>query len=917
MSADSNSNNNGINNNGINNGTVANPANPANPTGQNMNPYNYMDIVIGGQIASQLSRFNSKDGFTLMNIGILLTTLSLWEIKGGLTSTVTLIKENYKPFFMGIYTGIASYKASFWSRSGDPKNIFISNQIAYELAPHYKKTYTMQVINEFVECFIYFLQRKNENKTQNVTVLYDVLDDQGIVFENMEKTVITEKYDNIQIQFKDIQIRLKNQIQFAYENSVSNDSIKRSNQFKALNHETNLVQQVDQWIVDNKYKVTYLDQLIDDPCISLLFETLRNQATKQDSSLRNIVTVDVIKDMRVIDNLQVKGFVYKTTITESAMYAACNASGVNNQIPEKLVLAILKYHFPKLVLEISLNQLILLTTMIASTYHSNGRSLVPVKGIYIKDNRLYFLDLELAIPLPLLEIQHRYTYSISYPLKILDETRFCFNNTVGGHMYTTLKQYIYFTQTIFHKSLMKMQLGIRWTAGCGHYKQNVHISYLDNKYIDGAKEIDTQVPVKGFNPSLKMSSDTGTASPSGGSSNSGSSSSGSSSSGSSNAASNATKEKTFVFESVSTAAQTDELFHEFIKHIKDLSKIIHSSGNNVDIFRIQLNKTKKRETVPNPEYEEFVEKRKMLAAGGNEGGGDGEDAEESGGGKRKGRRGGLRSSFLFADEIPEKNIINETVMTDIDVKLVNHGYKSFDTLYLKKNDEKKLLSVLNKFQTKKEILKAFGLPNKCCILFDGQPGTGKSSCILTIASYLKKSIYYMSFKNIETNSDLQTVFDHVINNCNGGIIVIEDIDAIGNFLHKRDEKWANKENLQNTEDPISLAYFLNLLQGTITPDGLIFIATTNHLEVLDPAFYRDGRFDVKIAMTECDEYQLNRIYHKFINRKIPEKYIPLLLEQKITPAKFIFYIKDYMDDPEYTDSDILDGFFESLRNSVF
>jgi len=202
----------------------------------------------------------------------------------------------------------------------------------------------------------------------------------------------------------------------------------------------------------------------------------------------------------------------------------------------------------------------------------------------------------------------------------------------------------------------------------------------------------------------------------------------------------------------------------------------------------------------------------------------------------------------------------------------------------------------------------------------------------------------MSFQNVKTNEDFQFMVNHVVKNCNGGICVVEDIDAIGNFAHERFTKIetteddfvkigfrgkldkANKVNINKVDtskvdtskvdtnttetmemgtNDLSLAYFLNLLQGTITPDGLIFIATTNHLDKLDPAFYRDGRFDVKIKMTEADAYQLQKIYNKFIGRSIPEMYMDILVKKKITPATFIFTIKDYICDNEYTDETIL------------
>ena len=226
--------------------------------------------------------------------------------------------------------------------------------------------------------------------------------------------------------------------------------------------------------------------------------------------------------------------------------------------------------------------------------------------------------------------------------------------------------------------------------------------------------------------------------------------------------------------------------------------------------------------------------------------------------------------------------------------------------------QKKLLSVLSKFKSNKELLKSLGLPNKLCVMLDGLPGTGKSSTILTIASYLKKDIYYLSFGDtIETNEDLQMIFDHVVKNCNGGIIVAEDIDAVGSLLHSRNGQLIENatKTMETRTQKLSLAYVLNLLQGTITPDNLIFIATTNHIEKLDPAFYRHGRFDVRITFKLSDHYQLNKIYNKFFQRNIPHSLIKRIQENKFTPAQFIFTIKDYLSE-DFTDDIILEDFLD-------
>lgn len=268
------------------------------------------------------------------------------------------------------------------------------------------------------------------------------------------------------------------------------------------------------------------------------------------------------------------------------------------------------------------------------------------------------------------------------------------------------------------------------------------------------------------------------------------------------------------------------------------------------------------------------------------------------------------------DNRNNKITINKIKLTDstVQTEKINSSYKTFDTLYLRKIDEIRLISILDNFNTRSELLQSIGIPNKLCILLEGPTGTGKSSTILTIASYLKRDIYYLSFgETIKTNEDLQMIFDHVIKNCNGGILVAEDIDCVGTLVHKRNYNIDTDYNMikiidkNDNNNKLSLSYLLNLLQGTITPDNLIFIATTNCIDNIDPAFYRHGRFDIRLNMKLCDRYQINKIYNKLLNRDIEPLVLNRIAENKYTTAQVIFTIKDYLTD-SFTDEEILKHF---------
>lgn len=247
---------------------------------------------------------------------------------------------------------------------------------------------------------------------------------------------------------------------------------------------------------------------------------------------------------------------------------------------------------------------------------------------------------------------------------------------------------------------------------------------------------------------------------------------------------------------------------------------------------------------------------------------------------------------------PKNKTIIETVIDsqeeefifdiNIEFKLLNNTYKDFTTLYLKEYDNLVLSTTLNNFKNKQDIYKELGLPYKFGALLYGPPGTGKSSSIVAIASYLQKNIYYLDMNNITTNEELKTVFNKVNKEIsNSGIIVMEDIDVMTNIVHKR-------STVNMGDSKLTLECFLNLLQGTLTHNGSIFIATTNNIEILDDAFIRDGRFDIKIELGNCDHFQMNLIYQKFFKRNIPKKLISQIPEYKMTPATFISKLIPYI-----------------------
>ena len=335
------------------------------------------------------------------------------------------------------------------------------------------------------------------------------------------------------------------------------------------------------------------------------------------------------------------------------------------------------------------------------------------------------------------------------------------------------------------------------------------------------------------------------------------------------------------------------------KFVMDICK--YQRGNSGAVTKIKINclllETQVTTSeIPNPAYEQWEEQKRIL-----------DEYKEL----AKSPDANTPSVDLSKICIPSKKLSVEKTSRVVINKLLNETSKSLDTLYLRKADMDKLLTSLDQFHNKKEILASLGLPNKLNILLYGLPGTGKSTAIQAIATYLGRNIYYLDFKNAITNQDLQMMFEYVNKNVqNGGIIVIEDIDAMTDIVLKRESVAELRVNqlASSGEAKLSLEYLLNILQGTLTLDDSIFIVTTNHIDHLDPAFYRDGRFDVKIELKLSDHHQIQSIYQKFLNKKIPEYLLKRIPENVFSPATIIFHIKDYLFATDVPDEEIVAPF---------
>ena len=177
--------------------------------------------------------------------------------------------------------------------------------------------------------------------------------------------------------------------------------------------------------------------------------------------------------------------------------------------------------------------------------------------------------------------------------------------------------------------------------------------------------------------------------------------------------------------------------------------------------------------------------------------------------------------------------------------------RNIDTIHLDGEEHKIIDSCRNflKPETKK-FYEDKGIPHKYNLLFEGLPGTGKTSLIYTIASELKMDIAILNFnKDVDDNVFMRAVRRLPKNS----IFVLEDIDVL--FKER-------KEN-DTLKSMITFSGLLNSLDGMAFKDNLITIMTTNYECNLDIALKRPGRIDKALNFGFAKEGQVESMFNNF------------------------------------------------------
>jgi chaperone BCS1 len=214
--------------------------------------------------------------------------------------------------------------------------------------------------------------------------------------------------------------------------------------------------------------------------------------------------------------------------------------------------------------------------------------------------------------------------------------------------------------------------------------------------------------------------------------------------------------------------------------------------------------------------------------------------------------------------------------------------RTFDSLILEGTLAQDLFRDMRAFLDLKGWYENMGIPHRRGYLFYGPPGGGKTSLCQVLAGELKLHICILS---VSGKSMTDSKLAHLMRNTPPrSIVVLEDVDSI----------FVKRETQGEQTTSVTFSGLLNVIDGFVSPEGRIFIMTTNHIKKLDPALIRPGRCDVKLEIKNASREQMVGLFLRFFPGRDAEahSFVNNIPERKVSMAQLQNHLVQHRESPE-------------------
>ncbi len=202
-----------------------------------------------------------------------------------------------------------------------------------------------------------------------------------------------------------------------------------------------------------------------------------------------------------------------------------------------------------------------------------------------------------------------------------------------------------------------------------------------------------------------------------------------------------------------------------------------------------------------------------------------------------------------------------------DGELVNRSRKySWDDIYLTTQVRQAIKTHVEAFLANIDQLHEMGLKGRRGVIFSGSPGTGKTLLGKVLADTLGVSFIWVLPRHVRGPSSFHSILQlaRFQSPC---VLFLEDLDL---FAENRE-----------SENKAVLGELMNQLDGASDTNGIVTIATTNRLEVIEKALRnRPGRFDRVLSIGPMNVASRAKLLTKLLsNISLTEDDIAYLVEQ--------------------------------------